>query len=309
MYDVMVIGGGPAGVSAAIYAVRGGMKTVLFEKMYIGGQITSTSEMVNYAGFADPVSGVDFAEQMFEQMSALGVEIVYETVLDMSLEGESKQIKTRDNTYPGKTIVIASGANYKKLGLESEERFTGKGVSYCATCDGNFYKDKVVGMVGGGNHAVGEALYLTKMCRKVYVFNRGGAFKANEKLIDMLENNPKIQVLYHSQIEEILGEEHITGVGVVSAPDHSRQTIELEGLFVAIGRTPDVGFLNPDCLDTDGHIITNENMEIALHPGVFAAGDVRVKQLRQVATAVGDGAIAGDRAIEYVKKLDFDKKA
>lgn len=304
MYDVIVIGGGPAGVTAAIYAVRGGLKTAMFEKMYVGGQITTTSEMVNYPGFAKPIDGVDFSEALADQADSLGIETIYEAVNDIKLDDKIKVIKTKSNTYEAKAVIIASGASYKKLGLPSEQKFSGRGVSYCATCDGNFYKEKVVGIVGSGNHAVGEAIYLAKLSSKVHLFNRGTDFNANEKLINILLNNTKIEVHYNSEVDEILGDQIIDGVIIHNNQTEEKSKIELSGLFVAIGRTPDVGFLNPDCVDQDGHIVTDENMVINTYNGVFAAGDVRAKKLRQVATAVGDGAIAGDAAIDYLKHFE-----
>lgn len=306
MYDVMIIGGGPAGVTAGIYAKRAGLSPVIFEKMFVGGQISMTSELENYPGFGNPISGADFALQLMEQCQNIGVPIINEEVTSAVLEGDVKKLETAKREYEGKTLIIATGAVARKLGLPEEDRYMGRGVSYCATCDGSLYKDKTVAIIGGGNTAVTEAIYLAGLAKKVYVIHRRDSFRAASELVDVMKEKKNIELLLNSIPVKLTGESGLEAIDVQDNITEEIKRIPVDGVFVAIGRIPDTRFLEGDFMDDRGYIKAGSDMETGID-GVFAAGDVNVKKLRQVATAVADGAIAATTAIEYIQSKETKK--
>ncbi len=302
MYDVLVIGGGPAGVTAAIYAKRAGLSVAVFEKMFIGGQIGITSELENYPGFGKPISGADFALELLNQLEYFNIEVMYEEVTSVSFECGTKVVNCGASSYEGKAAIIATGAYVRKLGIDTEERFVGRGVSYCATCDGNFFKDKKVAVIGGGNTAVEEALYLSNIAKEVYIIHRRDEFRASNHLVSRMEKKNNIKPILNSVVKEIKGEDFMDKVILIS--EEKETTLEIDGLFVAIGRIPDTKIFLNDMLNERGYITTGNDMKVGGYCGVFACGDVREKRLRQVVTAVNDGAIAANGAIEFIQEME-----
>ncbi len=300
MQDVVIIGGGPAGLAAGIYAVRGGYKTMIIEKDFIGGQASQTYEIENYPGF-EKIGGVELMMKMADQAMNFGVEIKYGEISQMKLEGEEKSLTVNGEEIKSKVIILATGAKPKKLGIANEDRFTGRGVSYCATCDGGFYKNKIACVVGGGNTAVEDALYLAAIADKVYLIHRRDQLRASAVLAERMAANEKIEFVQSGVVSEIIGENAVSAVVVESTKGEKPREIQTNGVFVAIGNIPQTAEL--DILkDEYGYILTNERMETAT-AGVFACGDARQTPLRQVVTAAADGAIAGNSAIEYLMKI------
>lgn len=301
MYDIIIMGGGPAGVAAGIYAKRAGMNAVIFEKMFIGGQIAITSELENYPGFGDPVTGADFALALFTQCNNIGVPIINEEITSVNLQDDIKKVTTEKGEYEAKAVIIATGASVRKLGLPEEDRYVGRGVSYCATCDGSFYKDKVVALQGGGNTAVTEAIYLSSIAKKVYVIHRRDTFRASSVLIDKMNSKENIEVIINSSVAKIIGDDKVSAVDIKNNITEEIKQLDIDGLFVAIGRIPDTRFMDYEFMDERGYIKTDSDLNVGIK-GVYAAGDVVVKKLRQVVTAVADGAVAATSAIEYVEQ-------
>lgn len=298
VYDLVIIGAGPAGVSAAIYANRAMLKFVLLEKAFAGGQIINTYEVDNYPGIQH-VSGFELANLFSEHAASLGVEIKTDDVLEIQSEGEIKKIITSSGTYETKTIILATGANWKKLGVPGEERLTGAGVSYCATCDGAFYRGKKTAIIGGGDVAVEDAIYLARMCEKVYLIHRRNELRAVMFYQDKLFKTPNIEVIWDTEVEEILGVEGVEGVKLINNKTKERSELKVDGVFVAVGTNANSALLK-DLVETEGDwIITNEECETSV-PGIFAAGDVRKKLLRQVITSAADGAIAVFACEKYI---------
>lgn len=301
MYDIIIMGGGPAGVAAGIYAKRAGMNAVIFEKMFIGGQIAITSELENYPGFGDPVTGADFALALFTQCNNIGVPIINEEITSVNLQDDIKKVTTEKGEYEAKAVIIATGASVRKLGLPEEDRYVGRGVSYCATCDGSFYKDKVVALQGGGNTAVTEAIYLSSIAKKVYVIHRRDIFRASSVLIDKMNSKENIEIIINSSVAKIIGDDKVRAVDIKNNITEEINQLDIDGLFVAIGRIPDTRFMDYEFMDERGYIKTDSDLNVGIK-GVYAAGDVVVKKLRQVVTAVADGAVAATSAIEYVEQ-------
>lgn len=305
MYDVAIIGGGPAGMSAAIYAARGGMKTLVMEKIAYGGQAVKTYEIDNYPGFANNPSGEELSNAIEQHAKKFGGTFVSENVKFIeNAEFGVKVIHTRKNKYMTKSIIFAMGAVPKTLGAEGEEQFTGAGVSYCATCDGAFFKDKDVCVVGGGNTAMEDALYLAGFCRKVYVLNRSEKFKAAATMVENVKSNGKITVLTDTVVEKFSGSNMLESVKIKNTRTGEKSELKVSGAIVAIGVMPSSD-LAKQCgvercplgfIKTDMYLATNIK-------GIFAAGDVRVSPLRQVITAAADGAVAATSAINYVNEL------
>ncbi len=305
MYDVAIIGGGAAGMSAAIYAARGGMKTILIEKLAYGGQVMKTYEIDNYPGFANNPTGEELSKALENHARKFNVEFVTENVKSIeNAEYDVKVIHTRRNKYVTKSIIFATGANPKTLGAEGEDMLTGAGVSYCATCDGAFFKGKDVCVVGGGNTAMEDALYLAQSCNKVYVLNRSKRFRASATLLESVKRNGKIQVVTDTVVEKFNGTAMLESVTVKNVVTGEKQILKVSGAFVAVGVSPssklavscgveccELGFVK-----TDIYMATNVK-------GIFAAGDVRTTPLRQVITAAADGAVAATSAINYVNEL------
>ena len=300
MYDLIIIGAGPAGLSAAIYASRARLSAVVIEQNFVnGGQIIDTYEIDNYPGLPG-ISGMDLAAKMAEHAEKLGVETVYGFVQNLDLTGPVKKVETDEGTYEAKAVIIASGATHSKLGAQGENQFAGMGVSYCATCDGAFYRGKDVLVVGGGDVAVEAAIFLARGCNKVYVVHRRDELRAAKILQESLLSLPNVEMVWNSNLRSVNGGMKVESATVVNKLDQSERTIPVSGVFIAVGITPRSEFArNHVSMDEKGYIIADETGATSV-PGVFAAGDVRTKQLRQVVTAVADGANAVTSAEKYL---------
>lgn len=307
IYDVVIIGGGPAGLSAALYSGRARLTTLMIEKAKVGGQILNTSEIANYPGSLEVESGPTLINRMTAQMKKFGADTVYDTVKSVELEGDVKTIQGISGTYLGKTVIIAAGAYPTLIGCLGEREFTGKGVSYCATCDADFFEDLEVFVVGGGNSAVEEALYLSKFARKVTIIHRRNELRAAKSIQEKAFANEKIEFLWNCVIKELKGDDGMLSSMVVqNVKTGDVQEIFADeedgvfGVFVFIGYKPQSTLFEEKIALDKGYIITDENMKTSI-PGVFAAGDIRVKSLRQVVTATADGAIAAVQAEKYLE--------
>ncbi|WP_204489191.1 thioredoxin-disulfide reductase [Caldicoprobacter guelmensis] len=300
MKDIIIVGGGVAGLTAGLYAKRGGMDALLFEKMFAGGQMATTYLVENYPGFDEPISGPDLAMKMESHARKFGLEILYDEVIELELEGRIKKVRTDKGEYEAKALILCMGAQPKKLGLPKEDEFRGRGVSYCATCDGAFYRDKIVAVVGGGDTAVEDALFLAQHATKVYLIHRRNALRASKILQDRLFANPKVEMVWDSVVDEILGEKGVEGLLVRNVKDGSSKKLKVDGLFVAIGIQPNNALIQGKLnMNEAGFVITDETMATNI-PGVFAAGDLRQKPLWQIITAAADGAIASVSAQRYI---------
>ncbi|MFA7074499.1 MAG: thioredoxin-disulfide reductase [Endomicrobiaceae bacterium] len=301
-YDVIVIGGGPAGLSAAIYSSRSRLKTLLIEKAGCGGQIAITDNLENYPGFEEGINGFDIAVKMEKQARNFGAEIVYGEVLSLETDEKIKKVIMSEQTYVAKTIIIASGAGFKKLKVKGENEFIGRGVSYCATCDGPFFRNKEIAVVGGGNSALQEALYLTRFANKVNLIHRRDEFRAVKILQERVLKESKINVILNATVEEISGSENIEKIKLKNVKSEQITELNVNGVFIFVGWNPNTKFLSETdiSLSEDGYIITNDEMQTSIR-GVFACGDIRKKLLRQVVTAAGDGAVAAVAAQHYIE--------
>lgn len=307
MTDVVIIGGGPAGLSAGLYAARGGLSAILFEEMFVGGQAAKTQQIDNYPGFAQGVEGGDLCMRIQEQAMRFGLQLRYDPVQSVALDQKIKQIVTENETIDAKTVIVCTGASPRKLGLAREEELTGAGVSYCATCDGAFFRNQVVAVIGGGNTAISDAIYLSRFVQKVYVIHRRNALRASKVLQDAALGEPKIEFVWDSVPKALLGENVLTGIEIQNVKTGAVQMLAVSGLFVAIGIEPRTHLIQDQLpLAEDGSIVTDMHMRTAL-AGVFAAGDVRQTPLRQVVTAVADGAVAAEEAILYIAAMDTQK--
>ena len=299
MYDVVIIGGGPSGLTAAIYASRAGLKVLLLEKAGCGGQMAITDALENYPGFSS-INGFELSVKLEEQARNFGTEIVYEEAVEI-IDGDIKTVKTAENQYKAKTVIIASGANSKKLSVKGEEKFIGKGVSFCATCDAPFYKNKTAAVIGGGDSALQEAMYLAKFASSVILIHRRDKFRAAKILQDKMFAVQNISVIYDAVPEEIIGGEKIEKLILSNVKTGEKTDLKVDGVFVFIGFFPNTLFLKNIVLDENGYIITNENMKTSA-AGIFACGDARKKTLRQVVTAASDGAQAAVSAQHYIEE-------
>ena len=299
MYEVAIIGGGPAGLTAALYTARSGRKTVIIERAIPGGQAALTSLIENFPGFPEGISGPELMMKFYEQASQFGAEMITEDVISADLGNEVKVIKTIDRTIEAKSVIIASGAQAKELGVEGEERFLGRGVSYCATCDGAFFKDKRVAVVGGGDSAIEEAVFLTKFATEVNIIHRRDELRAAKILQERALDNPKINFIYNTVVEEIKGNRGVEKMLLKNIHSGEVREETMDGVFVFIGTVPNTRWLEGIDLSAGGYIQTDDFLKTNL-PGVFAAGDVREKFLRQVSTAVGDGATAAMSVERYL---------
>lgn len=300
IYDMLIVGGGPAGLSAAIYASRARMSVLVIEAMLSGGQIATTERLENYPGFPEGIGGAEFGQLLEAQARRFGTEMVLATVTGVSSEGEIKTVQTSNGTYRGRTLLIASGTRPRALGVPGEEEFKGRGVSYCATCDGFFYQDQEVAVVGGGDSALQEAMFLTKFASKVYIIHRRDQLRAINILRERAKANPKIEFLLDSQVRTINGTDSVESVTVYNKKLDKTREVKVSGIFLYVGLIPNTDFLDGSIkVDEYGYIITNEAMETSV-AGVYAAGDIRQKSLRQVVTAVADGAIAAVSANNYL---------
>ena len=303
IYDTLIIGGGPAGYTAALYATRAGLDTALLERMSPGGQMALTDIIDNYPGFPEGVDGIMLGMNMQMQAERFGAKTLYEDVVAVDFTDPAvKVVQTASNAYHARTVIVATGANPRELGLPNERALTGKGVHYCAHCDGRFYKGKTVAVVGGGNSAVADALYLSRVTDKVYVIHRRDSLRATKIYHDPLMKAENVEFVWDSAVSEILSDGRVTGVNVKNLKDGSEREINFSGLFVSIGRKPATDFLAGILeLDEYGYIVADESTRTSV-PGVFAVGDVRTKALRQVVTAVADGATAIHYAEEFLSE-------
>ncbi len=302
MHDVVIIGGGPAGLTAGIYAARGGLKTLLCEEKLLGGQIVLSFEVENYPGFPDGISGMELIERFSKQAEKFGVEVTYEGVQRIEDNREYKSVYlTNGNCIKTKTVIIAAGATADRLGCPGEKKFTGKGVSYCATCDGAFFRGKTVAVIGGGDSALEEALYLTNLAKKVYIIHRRDTLRAIKILQDRAMKNDKIEFIFNHVVKEIQGDKFVNGLLLENTKTKELTRLPVDGVFIYIGTTPNTEFVKDLIeLDEEGYIVVNDKMETNI-PGIYAAGDIRVSPLRQVVTAAADGAIAASSAQKYIE--------
>ncbi|NLL49018.1 MAG: thioredoxin-disulfide reductase [Firmicutes bacterium] len=302
MYDVAIIGGGPGGLSAGIYAARANLKTVIIERGLYGGQMQNTLDIENYPGF-DNIEGPELSEHMYNQAMKLGVEWKYGDVTSVKLEGQPKVLTFGEESLEAKSIIIASGATPRPLGVPGEAEFTGRGVSYCATCDGALYRGADVAVVGGGDSAIKEALLLTRYASTVTVIHRRDALRAAGILRDRALANPKIRFKWDSVVERVEGDARVGGVLIRNVKDNSNEVLAVKGVFIYIGVDPVTDFLEGSgILDEDGYIPTGHDMATSI-PGVFAAGDVRATSIRQIISAASEGATAALHAYDYVESL------
>ena len=301
IYDMIIIGGGPAGYTAALYAARSGLSTLVLEKLAPGGQMGETAEIDNYPGFPEGISGTELGERMQKGALRFGVENEFAEVKSLELSGPVKTIRTRRKEFKAKTVVLATGAYPRKTGVEGEERLAGRGVAYCAACDGMFYKDKTVAVYGGGNSAVEDALLLSRICKKVYLIHRRDALRATKVYQDALFQS-SVEPVWNSKISSFLSEGRLTGVELSDTKTGEKRELPLEGLFVAIGRIPDTKLFEGQVETDEAGYLKADDTTVTNIPGVFAAGDVRTKHLRQVITAAADGAMAAWSAEQYLAR-------
>ncbi len=300
-YEVIIIGGGPAGMTAGLYTSRSRLKTLLIETGLLGGQITTTELIENYPGFPEGINGSDLSQLMEEQAKRFGLEIIQQEVIEVKLEGDRKVVRTSDADYYSKTLIISSGTEYRKLGIPGEDAFIGRGVSFCATCDGAFFKDNRIVVVGGGDSALTEALFLTKFAKEVIIIHRRDALRATKIYQERTLANPKIKFLWDSVVQEIKGEKMVKSILVKNVKTNEVQEVQTDGVFLFVGISPKTQFLKGLIqMDDGGYIIANDNCETS-GKGIFAAGDCRKKLLRQITTAVGDGATAAFAAEKYLE--------
>lgn len=301
IYDVVIIGGGPGGYSAALYCARSGMSVLVLEKLSPGGQRATTGQVDNYPGFEDGIDGFELGEKMKKGADRFGAETAFDEVIRVDLKAEPKKITTTGGELLTKTVVIATGASPRELGLPEEKKLRGRGVAYCAVCDGMRYKDKTVVVSGGGNSAAEDALFLAKICKKVYLVHRRDALRASMVYQNALKDSP-VEFLWNSRIEEILHEKKVTGVRLADVKTGEEREIACDGVFVAIGRVPDTAVFEGQVeRNEQGYIIADETTRTNV-PGVFAVGDVRTKPLRQIVTAASDGAVASKFIEEFIQK-------
>ncbi|WP_375167417.1 thioredoxin-disulfide reductase [Desulfofundulus thermocisternus] len=302
MYDVVIIGGGPAGLTAGIYAARAKLKTLLIERGMTGGLAATTELIENYPGFSEGIGGPELMSRMEAQARRFGLEILNSNVETLQKENLSFIIKTEDTELLTRTVIIATGAQPQRLNVKGEETFHGRGVSYCATCDGAFFKGKHVAVVGGGDAAVEEAMFLTRFAQKVFIIHRRGELRATKIVQERARQNPRLEFIWHNIVEEITGKETVNGVRIKDVRTGQMKELAVDGVFIYIGYIPNSSLVKELVkLDERGYIITDTNMQTSC-PGIFAAGDVRQKSLRQVVTAVADGAIAAVSAEKYLER-------
>ena len=299
-YDVIIIGAGPAGLSAAIYSARSGLKTAVFERGLIGGQINVTEEVENYPGFPEALSGYELTERMHRQAEHFGTEFKDEEVTALGMEGLCKIVETSDNKYRARAVIFCTGAYPRRLNVPGEEKFTGRGVSYCATCDGALYRDKIVAVIGVGDSAIEEGIFLTHFAKKVVVIHRRDELRAQKIIQERAFKNPKMEFVWNSVVQEIRGENKVQELEVYNRKTNTVSVIPVDGVFIYVGILPNNKLMESRIdLDSAGFALTDDFMHTNV-PGVYAAGDIRKKVLRQVVTATSDGAIAGWSAEKWI---------
>lgn len=301
IYDVTIIGGGPAGLAAGLYAARARLSTIIIEKMFPGGQAAITNRIENYPGFGNGVGGAELADNIKIQAETFGAQFLNGNVEKIEKKDDIFFIQMRGESIKSKTVILAMGAEPRKVGVKGEKEFTGRGVSYCATCDGAFYTGKPIAIIGGGDTAIEEALFLTRFASTIYVVHRRDELRATKILQERAFNNKKIKFIWDSVVEEIKGNDSVEEIVVKNVKTEKNEKIPVKGVFVAIGYEPNTDFIK-DLIELDerGYVLTDTNMETSI-PGLYAAGDIRQKTLRQVVTAVADGAIAAVEAGKFIE--------
>lgn len=300
IYDMLIIGGGPGGYTAALYAARAGLDTLVLEKLSPGGQIALTHQVDNYPGFEAGIDGFELGMKMQAQAERFGAKTAFAEVYNLELEGEIKTLETSEGVFRGRTVVIATGANPRELGIEKEAQLVGRGVAYCAACDGMFYRGKTVAVVGGGNSAAADALLLSRVAKKVILVHRRDTLRATKIYHQSLLEKENVEFYWNSQVEELIHGDKLQAIRLRNTQTGEQTLVECEGLFVSIGRKPATQLVKGKLpLDDSGYVIAGETTETGI-PGVYAVGDVRTKPLRQVVTAVADGAMAVAMAEEYL---------
>ena len=299
-YEVVIIGGGPAGLTAGLYASRARLNSLLLERGLIGGQIVNAELVENYPGFPEGISGVELGQLMHQQATKYGLKTITSEATGIELQGEQKIVKSTEGDFIAKAVIIAGGSERYKLGIPGEEKFTGKGVSYCATCDAAFFRDQPVAVVGGGNAAITEALHLTNFASRVTVIHRRNQLRASRILQEKAFSEPKIEFLWDTVIEEIEGKNVVKRIRLRQVVTGEKSALDVAGIFISVGLKPNTDYLKGILpLDASGHIITNDKMETEI-PGIFAAGDIRYNSARQLVTAAGDGATAAIYAEKFL---------
>ena len=302
VFDTIVIGGGPGGYTAALYAARAGFSALVLEKLSAGGQMATTDQIDNYPGFPQGVNGFELALEMQKGAQRFGAQTELAEVLQVDLRGPVKEVVTQKETYRAPTVVLATGASPRELGLPGERELRGRGVSYCATCDGMFYRGKTVAVVGGGNTAAADVLYLSRLCEKVYLIHRRDQLRASRVYLEPLKQAENVEILWDSQVTELLYGETLTGIKVRNKKTGEVKELSLDGLFLAVGQLPNTQLFQGQVeLDAAGYVVADETTRTNL-PGVFAVGDLRQKPLRQVVTAAADGAVAAHFLEEYLSQ-------
>ncbi len=302
IFDTVILGGGPAGYTAALYAARANFSVLLLEKLAPGGQMATTDVIDNYPGFPEGIHGFDLAVKMKESAERFGVQTKLAEVVEAELTGEIKEIKTKKETFFARTVVLATGARPRELGLPGERELRGRGVSYCATCDGMFYRGKIAAVVGGGNTAAADALYLSRICEKVYLIHRRDTLRAQKAYLAPLEQAENVELIWNSRVEALLYQDTLTGLRVKHTVSGEEQELLCDGLFVAVGCLPETGLFQDQLeLSEAGYVKADETTRTSL-PGVYAVGDLREKPLRQVITAAADGAVAVHFMEEYLNR-------
>ena len=299
IYDMIILGGGPGGYTAALYAARAGLEVLVLEKLSAGGQMALTGSIDNYPGFPEGVDGFELGMKFQEQAQRFGAVTEYAEVRELDLKAQPKRVTTSGGDFFAKTVVIALGAGARKLGLDREEELTGRGVNYCAHCDGMFYRGRTVVVVGGGNSAAAEALFLSRIAKKVIVIHRRDTLRATKIYHEPLQKLPNVEFRWNSAVTELLGEDRLSGVRVKDLVSGAEEDLALDGLFVSIGRQPATELVAGQLELDNGYIVADESTRTNI-PGVYAVGDVRTKALRQILTAAADGANAVHAAEEYL---------
>ena len=299
-YDVIVIGGGPGGYTAALYTARAGLSTLIIEKLAAGGQMTETTQIDNYPGFDEGIDGFSLGMKMQSGAERFGAETLYAEVLSVRLEGREKRIETSDGNFLASSVIIATGAGHRHLGVEREEELIGKGIAYCAACDGMFFRGKEVAVVGGGNSAVADALLLSRVAKKVHLIHRRDSLRATRVYHKALQEAENVEFHWNSAVTQLLGENLLSGVILQDVQTGAEQVLSLDGLFISVGRNPATALFRDQLqLDSSGYIVADESTRTNI-PGVFAVGDVRTKAVRQIVTAAADGAVAAHYAEAYL---------
>lgn len=307
IYDVMVIGGGPAGYSTALYTTRGGLDTLVVERMAAGGQMTQTNQIDNYPGYDQGIDGYELGQKMRAGAERFGAKTEIAEVTSTELLGDIKKVETSVGIFLSRTVVIATGANHKHLGIDKEEEYIGKGIAYCGACDGMFYRGKTVAVIGGGNSAAADALLLTRICQKVYLVHRRDTLRAEKIYQNQLLQAENLFLCWNSTVHKLLGEERIEGLEVQNVHTGELSRLQVDGVFISVGQTPATGLFQGQVeLDDHGYIVADESTRTNI-PGVFAVGDVRTKALRQVITAAADGAVASHYIEEYMTNKEGAK--